>query len=77
MNQFKKYLIETNKDLDLTKADDTFYDYIGLTKVLNLDQVIPPQDLIQLKNAIFAINPGMPGLTCFRIKTAEGILEWI
>ncbi len=77
MNQFKKYSIDTNKNLDLTKADDTFFNYIGLTKVYNLDQVIPPQDLIQLKNAIFAINPGMQGLTCFRIKTSEGSLEWI
>ncbi len=77
MNQFKKYWIDINKNMDLTKADDTFFEYVGLTKIYNLDQVIPPQDLIQLKNAIFAINPGMQGLTCFRIKTSSGSLEWI
>ncbi|MBQ7679060.1 MAG: GGDEF domain-containing protein, partial [Butyrivibrio sp.] len=43
----------------------------------NLDQVIPPQDLIQLKNALFAIDPGTPGLTCFRIRISNGKLNWI
>ena len=77
MIQFEKYSVDVDKNLDLIKADNTFYEHVGNWEIANLDQIIPPQDLMQLKNAIFAIDPGMPGLTCFRIRTSKGILDWI
>ena len=77
MIQFEKYSVDVDKNLDLIKADNTFYEHVGNWEIANLDQIIPPQDLMQLKNAIFAIDPGMPGLTCFRIKTSKGTLDWI
>lgn len=77
MVQFEKYRVDVDKNLDLLKADNSFFEYVGNRKIANLDQIIPPQDLIQLKNAIFAIDPGMPGLTCFRIRTSKGTLDWI
>ena len=77
MVQFEKYSVDVDKNLDLIKADNTFYEHVGNWEIANLDQIIPPQDLMQLKNAIFAIDPGMPGLTCFRIRTSKGTLDWI
>ncbi|MCR5403745.1 MAG: hypothetical protein K6E91_08025 [Butyrivibrio sp.] len=66
MVQFEKYRVDVDKNLDLLKADNSFFEYVGNRKIANLDQIIPPQDLIQLKNAIFAIDPGS------RVSPASG-----
>ena len=77
MEQFKKYLITVEKELNIVSCESAFLEYIGRERAGNLDQLVPPQDLIQLKNAIFAIDPGKLGLSCFRMRTANGRLNWI
>ncbi|MBR1471651.1 MAG: GGDEF domain-containing protein [Lachnospiraceae bacterium] len=77
MEQFNKYLISVDKDLNVISCESAFLKYIGRAKIGNLDMVVPPQDMIQLRNAVFAINPGELGLSCFRIRTSFGKLNWI
>ena len=77
MNQFKKYLISVDKNMNIRNVDANFLEYIGRDRIRNLDQVIPPQDLMQLRNSVFAIDPGNLCLSCFRIRTASGKLNWI
>ncbi|MBR1700673.1 MAG: GGDEF domain-containing protein [Lachnospiraceae bacterium] len=77
MEQFQKYSLIVDKNMSVISAGELFLNYIGKTKLSNLDQVVPPQDMIQLKNAVFAIDPGALGLTCFRIRTSNGKLNWI
>ncbi|MBR1471422.1 MAG: GGDEF domain-containing protein [Lachnospiraceae bacterium] len=77
MNQFKKYLILTDKEMNVRDCTLDFLRYTGRQSINNLDQVVPPQDMMQLRNAVFAIDPGNQGLICFRIRTSEGRLNWI
>lgn len=77
MKEFKKYNISVDKDLNVIRCNDVFLNYIGTEKIFNLDQIIPPQDVMQLRNALFAVNPGYSGFTCFRVRTFEGRLNWI
>lgn len=77
MEQFQKYSLVVDKNMSVLKAGELFLNYLGKSKLANLDQVVPPQDMIQLKNAVFAIDPGSSGLTCFRIRISSGKLNWI
>ena len=77
MKQFKKFYISIDKDLNVLKCNDVFLQYIGSDQIFNLDQIIPPQDVMQLRNAIFAVNPGSTGFTCFRVRTYIGKLNWM
>ncbi|MBQ8118271.1 MAG: GGDEF domain-containing protein [Lachnospiraceae bacterium] len=77
MEQFQKYSLVVTKNMAVLSAGESFLNYIGKSKLFNLDQVVPPQDMIQLKNAVFAIDPGASALTCFRIRTSTGKLNWI
>ena len=77
MAQFLKFEISVDKDMVILNAPDTFYGYVGSDSVKKFDQLIPPQDMIQLKNSLFALNPGRKGLCCFRVRTAGGVLNWI
>ena len=77
MKQFKKYLILTDKNLNIAECSPDFLDYLGMTKLQNMDQVVPPQDLMLFRNALFAVNYGNIGLCCFRIRTKNGCLNWI
>ena len=77
MDQFKKFYVTVDKNLNVIDAEAAFLEFVGRDKVVNLDDVIPPQDLMQLKNAIFAIRMGSLGLCCFRILAKKGGLNWI
>ena len=77
MEQFKKYSIVADKNMDIVTAGDPFLTYIGMNELHNMDQIVPPQDMIQLRNAVFAIDPGSFNLSCFRIRTSSGKLNWI
>ena len=77
MNEFKKYLISVNKNMDVLNAGDDFLELLGRKAIRNLDQVIPPQDMMQLQNVVFSIDPGNLALSCFRIRTSTGKLNWI
>jgi len=55
MEQFQKYSLIVDKNMSVISAGELFLSYIGKSKLGNLDQVVPPQDMIQLKNAVFAI----------------------
>ncbi len=74
---FKSFELTIDKDLNLSEPGKDFLDYTGLSHIDNLDEVIPPQDIDQLKNALFAIDPGSGGLSCFRIRIGAGTLNWI
>ena len=77
MEQFDKYLIAVDKNMNVISVEDSFLEHVGRTSLRNLDQVVPPQDMMQLMNAVFAIDPGARGLSCFRLRTATGKLNWI
>ena len=77
MKQFKKYLIKVDKNMNVLNAEEAFLAHVGRTTIKNLDQVVPPQDMMQLMNAVFAIDPGSRALTCFRLRTESGRLNWI
>ncbi len=77
MKRFKTYRIKVDNELNLTEYKEDFLSYIGQARINNLDEVIPPHDLMQLRNALFAIDPGSTGLSCFRIRTLKGTLNWI
>ena len=77
MEEFQKYSLIVDKNMSVVSAGELFLNYIGKTQLGNLDQIVPPQDMIQLRNAVFAIDPGALGLTCFRIRTSNGKLNWI
>ena len=77
MKQFKKFLILTDKNLNITECSQDFLDYLGLPELQNMDQVVPPQDLMLLRNSLFGVGYGSIGLCCFRIRTKDGRLNWI
>ncbi|MBR3735967.1 MAG: GGDEF domain-containing protein, partial [Lachnospiraceae bacterium] len=77
MEQFKKYLILTDKEFNIRDCNSDFLQYTGRNEISCLDEVVPPQDMMQLRNAVFAIDPGRQCLTCFRIRTEAGSLNWI
>ncbi len=66
-----------NKNIDIIHCEKSFLQYIGREKLDNLEQIIPPQDMMQLRNVVFAINTGASSLSCFRIRVADGTLNWI
>ena len=72
----KNYQLLLDHNLYILKADDSFYEYIGQNRLLSLDDIIPPQDLLLLKNTLFALNPGEGNLCCFRMRVASGKLNW-
>ena len=77
MEQFTRYLISVDKNLNVLTCESAFLDYIGRKTLTNLNLVVPPQDMIHLRNGLFAIDPGGIGLSCFRIRTAGGNLNWV
>ena len=77
MNEFKKYLISVDKNMNVINIGDDLLELLGKKALRNLDQVIPPQDLMQLQNVVFSIDPGNLALSCFRIRTSTGKLNWI
>ncbi|MBR1853780.1 MAG: GGDEF domain-containing protein [Lachnospiraceae bacterium] len=77
MNEFKKYLISVDKSMNVVNMGDDLLELLGRKGLRNLDQVIPPQDMMQLQNVVFSIDPGNLALSCFRIRTATGKLNWI
>ncbi len=77
MKQFRRYLIMVDKNLNISECNADFLGYLGMSELQNLDQVVPPQDYMQLRNALFAVKYGTVGLCCFRIRTSEGSLNWI
>ena len=74
---FKKYLVTLDNNLRLVEAEKAFYEYVGQPRPELLEDVIPPQDLMLLKNTLFALSPGGSNLCCFRIRTLTGKLSWI
>lgn len=77
MQQFRRYLILVDNNLNISESNADFLAYLGMDELQNLDQVVPPQDYMQLKNALFAVRYGAVGLCCFRIRISEGTLNWI
>ncbi len=77
MRKFKRYLISIDRELNIVKEDNAFLTYLNFPGLKNLSQVIPPPDIMQLRNSIFAIDPGCTNLTCFRVKTGNNDLDWI
>lgn len=76
MKQKQNFHLLLDNNLCILEADDAFYEHIGQKKLLSLDAIIPPQDLLLLKNALFALDPGEGNLCCFRIRTSNGKLNW-
>ncbi|GEM_PF-2848174 len=74
---FKKYLLAFDTNLKLLEAEEDFYHYVGMKRLNYLDEVVPPQDMLLLKNTIFAVDFGGNTLSCFRIRTSSGTLNWI
>ena len=77
MHKFKRFLISVDSELNIVKGDKAFLAYLHFPELHNLEQVIPPPDIMQLRNSMFAIDPGKSNLTCFRIKTGANELDWI
>ncbi len=77
MKKFKRYFLEVDENLNILKCSSNFLAYIGKEKLSNLDKVIPSQDLVNLKNALFKTEPGEISLSCFRIRTSTSELSWI
>ncbi len=77
MDRFKKYFLEIDDNLNILKCSSNFLSYIGKEKLKNLDKVIPSQDLVNLRNALFKTEPGESSLSCFRIRTNTSELSWI
>ncbi|MBR3307120.1 MAG: GGDEF domain-containing protein [Lachnospiraceae bacterium] len=73
----KKFQLLLDNQLNIVKAEPKFFDYVGQPMPRCMDDVIPPQDLLLMKNTLFALEPGSGNLCCFRIRTARGKLNWI
>ncbi len=76
MRRFKRYLICVDSELNIVKNDKAFLSYLSMKKLHNLSQIIPPPDIMQLQNCMFAIGYGSTNLTCFRVKTGNDSLDW-
>ncbi len=77
MEQFKRYFLEIDDNLNILNSSSNFLEYLGKSSLNNLDKVIPTQDLINLKNVLFKTDPGEKSLSCFRLKTNSSSLSWI
>lgn len=77
MQEFQKYQLVLDASLNIISAEEKFYSYIGKRELKTLEDIIPPQDIINLKNAIFAIGEGSNTLSCFRVRTSYDKLNWI
>jgi diguanylate cyclase (GGDEF)-like protein len=76
MRRFKRYLICVDNELNIVKNDNAFLSYLGMKELHNLSQIIPPPDFMQLQNCMFAISYGKTNLTCFRVRSGNGGLDW-
>ncbi|MBR3515358.1 MAG: GGDEF domain-containing protein [Lachnospiraceae bacterium] len=74
--QNNRYELLLDNNLRVLQTDDAFYEHIGQRSLKMLDDIIPPQDLMLLKNALFALGPGEGNLCCFRMRTSTGKLNW-
>ncbi len=77
MRKFKRYLLTVDEDLNVIKCDKAFLSYLNLPELMNLGQIIPPSDLLQLRNCLFGTDYGSNNLACFRVKTSKNTLDWI
>ncbi|MBR1670906.1 MAG: GGDEF domain-containing protein [Butyrivibrio sp.] len=77
MGQFKRYFAEVDNDMRVESVSEAFAEYTGEASIKNLGQIIPSQDLFNLRNMLFAIEPGNTALCCFRAKKSDGRLSWI
>ncbi|MCR5402890.1 MAG: GGDEF domain-containing protein, partial [Butyrivibrio sp.] len=64
------------ENLNVCDYSKDFLEFVGRAKLTNLEQIVPWQDLINLKNILFGTDKGSPSLSCFRIKTKKGDLSW-
>lgn len=76
MEKFKKYFIDVDETLNVLNFSKDFLEFIGRTSFTNLEQIVPWQDIINLKNVLFGTDLGTPSMSCFRIKTKKGDLSW-
>ena len=76
MEKFKKYFIDVDENLNVCDHSKDFLEFVGRPKLTNLEEIVPWQDLINLKNILFGTDKGSPSLSCFRIKTKKGDLSW-
>lgn len=76
MEKFKKYFIDIDEHLGVCDYSKDFLEFVGRPRLTNLDQIVPLQDIINLKNVLFGTDAGSPSLSCFRIKTKKGDLSW-
>ncbi len=76
MRRFKRYLICVDNELNIVKNDNAFLSYLGMKELHNLSQIIPPPDIMQLQNCMFAIGYGSTNLTCFRVRAGNNNLDW-
>lgn len=77
MEKVKKYLISVNEDMEIVSAPRDFYFGLGIDDLQNLNSIIPPQDIVQLKKTINELEPGERNITCFRMSMANGKPSWI
>lgn len=77
MEDFKRFYAETNEKLDIISCSKAFLEFTGRDEIGNLDQIIPSQDLLTLKNILFATRTGDSSLCCFRAITRHNELAWI
>ncbi len=76
MRRFRRYLIYLDNELNIVKNDKAFLSYLGMKELHNLSQIIPPPDIMQLQNCMFAISYGATNLTCFRVRSGNNNLDW-
>ena len=77
MEHFLKFSITVDKDMNIIDASEAFYSYVGSDGIQKFDRLVPPNDMIQLRNSLFALSSGKKGLCCFRVRTAGDVLNWI
>jgi diguanylate cyclase (GGDEF)-like protein len=77
MRKFKRYVASVDLELNVIKGDKAILAYLGFNEILNLRQVIPSHDIIQLQECISDTEPGSSSLTCFRVNKSDNSQEWI
>jgi diguanylate cyclase (GGDEF)-like protein len=77
MEKFTRYYLTIDDDFNIIHASRDFLEYTGKEYLSNLCKVVPDHDMTNLRNVLFATEPGESSLVCFRIRTRRGELSWI
>lgn len=77
MERFDRFSIVIDKELNALRVEDEFLTCIGVERLANLEEIVFPNDLTQIKEVLDGLEKKEQRLTCFRIRSISGKFNWV